>query len=106
MEDSWGPAEYLRELRDARQAFDDARHSLTFALDAPHGVTVGLPSHSPYNRLTILVNDFRDAYARYRDALKDGSDAQMRLQADYSEIQSRAAQTLLDISPYDLPPEE
>jgi hypothetical protein len=50
------------------------------------------------------VNDFRDAFMQYRELLE--GDEEMQLAADFSDIQSRAAQKLLDLSPYDLPPEE
>ncbi len=106
MENEKGTVEHFREIREALQSYDDARHSLLFAIDAPNGPVVGLPGHSPYNRFTMLVNDFSYAHAACRDVLTDGSDAQMRLQADFSDIQTRAAQKLLEISPYDLPPEE
>jgi len=88
----------------AEQAYDDARHALTAAIDAPRGPVVGLPGHTAYNRLTAMVNEYRDAFMHYRDML-DGED-EMRLQADFADIHARAAQKLLDLSPYDLPPEE
>ena len=106
MENEKGPSDHFREIRETRQTYEDARHALLYAIEAPAGPIVGLPGHSPYNRLTMLVNDFRDAHTAFREALADGSDAQMRLQADFSDIQTRAAQKLLDISPYDLEPEE
>jgi hypothetical protein len=95
-----------RNVQTIATAYDDARHALISAIEAPRGPLVGVAGHSPYNRLTALVNDFRYAYAQYRDALDAGDELQLRLSQEYADISSRAAQKLLDISPYDLPPEE
>ncbi len=107
MEREKGPSDYFRETREARQEYEDARHALLFVLDDAHADRmILLPGHTPYSHLTRLDNEFRSSFARYRDALRDGSSEQTRLQADFSDIQTRAAQKLLDLSPYDLPPEE